>query len=192
MLLHTFIYIGSYAYPCLLSNVRNSNHRLWNSSLLCDYQKRARAHNLLHSALGLFLVGNLTECIYCVKKITCLWPLHPLMCSGSMLPFLIAWLLYQGSLLMQILNWTGLLVNGSVAFLLPLVLAYKVCIHIRLLSYTRYVRYQYIFSNRRSRLRPSCIKIAARFRTMMVKHLSWEFFLYTYCSTVLYMIETTE
>ena len=26
---------------------------------------------------------------------------------------------------MQILNWTGLLVNGSVAFLLPLVLAYK-------------------------------------------------------------------
>jgi len=44
---------------------------------------------------------------------------------GATLPFLVGWLLYQGSALMEILNWTGLLVNGSVAFLLPSVLSYK-------------------------------------------------------------------
>lgn len=42
---------------------------------------------------------------------------------GSTLPYLISWMLYQGSLLMTVLNWTGLLVNGMVAFILPLVLA---------------------------------------------------------------------
>lgn len=42
---------------------------------------------------------------------------------GSALPYLISWMLYQGSLLMTVLNWTGLLVNGLVAFILPLVLA---------------------------------------------------------------------
>jgi hypothetical protein len=34
-------------------------------------------------------------------------------------------MLYQGTLLMSVLNWTGLVVNGLVAFLLPMVLALK-------------------------------------------------------------------
>lgn len=42
---------------------------------------------------------------------------------GSLSPYVISWMLYQGSLLMSLLNWTGLVVNGSVAFLLPLTLA---------------------------------------------------------------------
>lgn len=38
---------------------------------------------------------------------------------------MVCWMLYQGSLLMSMLNWTGLVVNGLVAFLLPMVLALK-------------------------------------------------------------------
>lgn len=41
---------------------------------------------------------------------------------GSVFPFVTAWLLYQGEFLTLLLNWTGLLVNGLVAFVLPLVL----------------------------------------------------------------------
>lgn len=41
------------------------------------------------------------------------------------MPFLISWMLYQGSVLMSVLNWTGLIVNGLVAFLLPMILALK-------------------------------------------------------------------
>ncbi len=43
---------------------------------------------------------------------------------GSTLPYLVSWLMYQGTLLLSVVNWTGLVVNGSVAFILPLVLAY--------------------------------------------------------------------
>ena len=45
--------------------------------------------------------------------------------SGSVAPFLIAWTLYQGSILMRVLNWTGLVVNGFVAFLLPMYLVLR-------------------------------------------------------------------
>ncbi len=41
---------------------------------------------------------------------------------GSVFPYLLAWMLYQGTYLIALLNWTGLLVNGLVAFVLPLVL----------------------------------------------------------------------
>lgn len=41
------------------------------------------------------------------------------------MPYALSWMLYQGSLLMSVLNWTGLIVNGLVAFLLPMVLALK-------------------------------------------------------------------
>jgi hypothetical protein len=44
---------------------------------------------------------------------------------GAFFPYLISWTLYQGTLLMSMLNWTGLVVNGCVAFLLPMVLALK-------------------------------------------------------------------
>ena len=43
---------------------------------------------------------------------------------GATLPYLVSWLMYQGTLLLTVVNWTGLVVNGSVAFILPLVLAY--------------------------------------------------------------------
>lgn len=42
---------------------------------------------------------------------------------GALLPYLLSWLLYQGNALMHLLAWTGLLVNGLVAFILPLVLS---------------------------------------------------------------------
>ena len=42
------------------------------------------------------------------------------------MPYLISWTLYQGKLLITVLNWAGLVVNGSVAFILPLVLILKV------------------------------------------------------------------
>lgn len=41
---------------------------------------------------------------------------------GAIFPYAASWVLYQGSLLMTVLNWTGLVVNGVVAFILPLVL----------------------------------------------------------------------
>lgn len=44
---------------------------------------------------------------------------------GGCAPFLFSWTLYQGTLLMSILNWAGLIINGLVAFLLPMVLALK-------------------------------------------------------------------
>jgi hypothetical protein len=43
---------------------------------------------------------------------------------GSILPYMVALFMYQGHLLMDILNWAGLVVNGLVASILPLVLAY--------------------------------------------------------------------
>ncbi len=42
---------------------------------------------------------------------------------GSLFPYLISWYMYQGKTLLVMLNWTGLLVNGMVAFILPLVVA---------------------------------------------------------------------
>ena len=41
------------------------------------------------------------------------------------MPYMIAWMLYQGTLLMSMLNWTGLVINGLVAFILPMILALK-------------------------------------------------------------------
>jgi len=38
---------------------------------------------------------------------------------------MVAWLLYQGTLLMTVLNFTGLFVNGLVCFVLPLLLVLK-------------------------------------------------------------------
>jgi hypothetical protein len=38
---------------------------------------------------------------------------------------MVAWLLYQGTLLMTVLNFTGLFVNGLVCFVLPLLLILK-------------------------------------------------------------------
>ena len=43
---------------------------------------------------------------------------------GCILPYLVSMWIYQGTMLMSILNWTGLVVNGTVASILPLVLAY--------------------------------------------------------------------
>lgn len=42
-----------------------------------------------------------------------------------MAPYLVGWTLYQGSTLMSVVNWTGLVVNGFVAFLLPMYLVIK-------------------------------------------------------------------
>ena len=44
---------------------------------------------------------------------------------GSVAPYLVCWTLYQGSALAVVLNWTGLIVNGSVAFLLPMMLVLR-------------------------------------------------------------------
>lgn len=43
---------------------------------------------------------------------------------GSVFPYLTAWCLYKGTLLMDLLNWAGLVVNGLAAFCLPLLLAW--------------------------------------------------------------------
>jgi hypothetical protein len=41
---------------------------------------------------------------------------------GSTLPYLLSWTMYKGNLLLSVLNWAGLVINGSVAFLLPVIL----------------------------------------------------------------------
>jgi hypothetical protein len=43
------------------------------------------------------------------------------MLRGAVFPYILSPLLYQGSMLMDVLNWTGLIVNGGVAFVFPLV-----------------------------------------------------------------------
>jgi hypothetical protein len=43
---------------------------------------------------------------------------------GSVFPYLTAWCLYKGTLLMDALNWTGLVVNGLAAFCFPLILCW--------------------------------------------------------------------
>lgn len=43
-------------------------------------------------------------------------------CRGSVAPYLVAWTLYQGGAVTALVNWTGLTVNGCVAFLLPMYL----------------------------------------------------------------------
>ena len=42
-----------------------------------------------------------------------------------MAPYLLAVTLYQGSVLMSVFNWTGLVVNGLVAFILPMYLVVR-------------------------------------------------------------------
>ena len=42
---------------------------------------------------------------------------------GAVFPYAVSWTMYQGSWLMDVLNWTGLLINGVVAFVMPLLLA---------------------------------------------------------------------
>ena len=44
---------------------------------------------------------------------------------GCILPYLMSWTIYQGDFLISLLNWTGLIVNGLVAFILPLILCIK-------------------------------------------------------------------
>lgn len=44
---------------------------------------------------------------------------------GAILPYLLSFLMYQGTLLITVLNWAGLLINGLVAFILPLYLVLK-------------------------------------------------------------------
>lgn len=41
---------------------------------------------------------------------------------GSSLPYVFSWTLYKGTLLLSVLNWAGLIINGTVAFLLPVTL----------------------------------------------------------------------
>ena len=43
---------------------------------------------------------------------------------GSVLPYSTSWCLYKGTLLMDVLNWAGLVVNGLAAFCFPLVLSW--------------------------------------------------------------------
>ena len=51
--------------------------------------------------------------------------LYLFICRGSILPYLIAWTLYQGSMITFILNFTGLFVNGFVCFVFPLLLVLR-------------------------------------------------------------------
>lgn len=44
---------------------------------------------------------------------------------GAFVPYLISWSLYQGEKITTLLNWAGLVINGLVAFILPLVITYK-------------------------------------------------------------------
>lgn len=41
---------------------------------------------------------------------------------GSILPYCISWMMYKGSVMLTVVSWAGLIVNGTVAFLLPCVL----------------------------------------------------------------------
>ena len=58
---------------------------------------------------------------------------------GALFPYLISWSLYQGQTLLNLLNYAGLIINGLVAFILPLFLTlHATHIHRRKqLGYTR-------------------------------------------------------
>ena len=44
---------------------------------------------------------------------------------GAWLPYLISWTLYKGHVLIMLVNWAGLVVNGLVCYVLPLLLVFK-------------------------------------------------------------------
>lgn len=64
---------------------------------------------------------------------------------GSVFPYLFAWMLYQGTYLIGLLNWTGLLVNGMSAFILPLVLTLEA-------TYLRHECYSHVSDHHRQLL----------------------------------------
>jgi hypothetical protein len=41
---------------------------------------------------------------------------------GSISPYCLSWCMYQGTVMLSLVNWAGLIVNGAVAFLLPVLL----------------------------------------------------------------------
>lgn len=66
--------------------------------------------------------------IYCVLIKNTLYAgrscdVHTSYFVGAVFPYLVSWLMYQGTMMLTVLSWTGLVVNGLVAFILPLVLA---------------------------------------------------------------------
>lgn len=58
--------------------------------------------------------------LYTTKTCNAYWSFF----IGSVLPYSTAWCLYKGTLLMDVLNWAGLVVNGLAAFCFPLVLCW--------------------------------------------------------------------
>lgn len=46
--------------------------------------------------------------------------------SGSIFPYLFSWVIYQEQLVTDLLNWAGLVVNGLIAFVFPIILCYYV------------------------------------------------------------------
>ena len=46
--------------------------------------------------------------------------------SGSLFPYCFSWIIYQGHLVTDLLNWAGLVVNGLIAFVFPIALCYFV------------------------------------------------------------------
>ena len=66
--------------------------------------------------------------IYCVLIKNTLYAgrtfdLHTSFFVGAVFPYLVSWMMYQGTVMLTVLSWAGLVINGIVAFLLPLVLA---------------------------------------------------------------------
>jgi hypothetical protein len=53
---------------------------------------------------------------------------HPFLISpsGSLFPYCFSWIIYQGHLVTDLLNWAGLVVNGLIAFVFPIALCYFV------------------------------------------------------------------
>jgi hypothetical protein len=45
---------------------------------------------------------------------------------GSIFPYCFSWIIYQGHLVTDLLNWAGLVVNGLIAFVFPIALCYFV------------------------------------------------------------------
>lgn len=100
-----------------------------NSLILLTSSKVHPFTRICAAFFGISIIGSGVP-VLCVIIRTAIH--HTKLCSystslflGSVMPYLVCWTLYQGSTLSLLLSWTGLIVNGSVAFLFPLILVLR-------------------------------------------------------------------
>eukprot|EP01038_Epipyxis_sp_PR26KG_P009537 gene9537-12845_t len=122
--------------------VMSSCYILFGTMATMSFQRVTQNFLVLLGSSQVHLVTRVCAALFCVTIIGCGIPVFCVIIKktltaanicdqnwalfwGAVCPYLLSWMLYQGSILLIVLNWTGLVVNGLVAFILPMFLALK-------------------------------------------------------------------